>query len=237
MDGDRRVIALVDARDAGMGVGGAEDFQVQQVVDRKVEGEAGLAGDQGRARRRRDIGAAGGAGGGLLRLGAAENGVRDRAVAGAAAEIALHGHGQFGQLGLIQGGGGHDHAGGAETALKALCGEEFFLHGVQRAGLRQALYSGDFAAGGAKSGEDAAMHGHAVHMHGAGAAVAGVAAFFDAEGILFAQQSAQALARARRGFDGHAVEREIQVASSRRISSARMWVTCRRQAGWPWTSS
>ena len=52
---------------------------------------------------------------------------------------------------------------------------------------------------GAEGGDQAAMHRLAVDQHGAGAAVAGVAALLDAEVPEFAQERAQALSGAR-GF-------------------------------------
>ena len=63
---------------------------------------------------------------------------------------------------------------------------------------RKALDGGDVAALGAERRDQAAMHRLAVEQHGAGAAVAGVAAFLDAEMAELAQERAQALPGARR---------------------------------------
>ena len=60
---------------------------------------------------------------------------------------------------------------------------------------REAFDGGDGVALGAEGGDEAAMHRLAVEQHGAGAAVAGVAAFLDAEMSELAQERAQALAR------------------------------------------
>ena len=49
----------------------------------------------------------------------------------------------------------------------------------------------------AEGGDQATMHRLAVEQHGTGAAVAGVAAFLDAEMSEFAQERPQALARMR----------------------------------------
>ena len=50
------------------------------------------------------------------------------------------------------------------------------------------------------------MNGHAVEPHGAGAAIAGVAAFLDAEHAAIAQEGAQALSRRRLGGKQLAVD-------------------------------
>ncbi len=76
-------------------------------------------------------GAAGLAGRVVLRRADAAHRVGDRAVAGAAAEIALERARQVGPLRLVEGGHGHDHAGGAEAALEALRVQEGLLHRVQ----------------------------------------------------------------------------------------------------------
>ena len=50
------------------------------------------------------------------------------------------------------------------------------------------------APGGAEGRHQAGMHRHAVEPDGAGAAIAGIAAFLDAEAAVLAQEGAQALA-------------------------------------------
>ena len=60
-------------------------------------------------------------------------GVLDAAIAGATAEVALQHVRQVLARLLVEGGGGHDHAGGAEAALEGLRVEEGLLHGMQLA--------------------------------------------------------------------------------------------------------
>ena len=125
--------------------------------------------------------------------------IGDRAIAGAAAEIAFERARQIVALRLVERGGGHDHAGGAEAALKALRIEKGLLHrmqAVRRAG--EPFDRRDAAPLGAERRHEAAMHGLAVEMDGAGAAIAGIAAFLDAEPAELAQEGSQALAGTRR---------------------------------------
>ena len=71
----------------------------------------------------------------------------------------------------------HHHARGAEAALQAVVLLERRLHRVQRAvGLRHALDGHDVGALGLHGDDRAALDGLAVHEHGAGAALRGVAA-------------------------------------------------------------
>ena len=57
--------------------------------------------------------------------------VLDRAIAGAAAEIALQRRAEILPLRLVQARGGQDHAGGAEAALESLRVEKGLLHRMQ----------------------------------------------------------------------------------------------------------
>src|ERR1044072_326781 len=68
----------------------------------------------------------------------------------------------------------HDHAGRTETSLQAVIVAERFLHRVQRAVLRQALDRGDGCAFGLPGEHGAGLHGLAVHVDHAGAALRGV---------------------------------------------------------------
>ena len=125
--------------------------------------------------------------------------VVDRAVAGAAAEIALQRARQVRPLLLVERGGGHDHAGRAEAALEGLRVEEGLLHRMQLAVRGEPLDGGDLPPRGAKGRHQAGMHRLAVEPHRAGAAIAGVAALLDAEHAALAQEGAQALAGPRLG--------------------------------------
>ena len=81
------------------------------------------------------------------------------------------------------------------------------------------------------------MHRLAVDQHGAGAAVAGVAALLDAEMAEFAQERAQALPGLRRLEKLLAVDLERHAyavpCNSLRISSASRSVICLRHIGVP----
>src|SRR5690606_20735656 len=147
----------------------------------------------------------------------------------AAAQVALEVARQVLALRVVERRGGHDHAGRAEPALEALRVEELLLHGVQRVaravrvvvarahapvrpvararGGGEALDRRDLVPGGAPRGVHARVHGDAVDVHGAGAAVARVAALLHAERALLAQEGPQALARAGLALGGAAVDR------------------------------
>ena len=81
------------------------------------------------------------------------------------------------------------------------------------------------------------MHRLAIDQHGAGAAVAGVAALLDAEMAELAQEGAQALAGLRRFEKLLAVDLERHAyavpCNSTRISSASRSVMCLRHVGVP----
>src|SRR4030095_6477343 len=82
-------------------------------------------------RRRRQAAAEGGAVGGILDIVLAVERVLDRAIAGAAADIAFQGDAEFLPLRLVQRGAGQDHAGGAEAALKSLRVQKGLLQRMQ----------------------------------------------------------------------------------------------------------
>ena len=156
---------------------------------------------------------------------AAADGVRDGPVARAAAQVPLEVPGQVGLLLVVERGRRHHHAGGAEPALEALPLHELLLHGVQSrgagfgagftaagaGGAGQALHRGHGPALRADRGVDAAVHRGAVHVDGAGPAVAAVAALFDAEVALLAQERPQALPRPGLGLRRSAVDRHCAV--------------------------
>ena len=80
------------------------------------------------------------------------------------------------------------------------------------------------------------MHRLAVEIDSAGAAIAGVAAFLDAEMAEVAQEGAQALPGGRLLGEGLAVDGVCHRApspSSLTISCAKCKVMCRRHAGRP----
>ena len=172
-----------------------------------------------------EAGSAGAAGDILFdRFDAVER-VDDALIARAAAEIAFEHARQVAARCLVEGCGCHDHAGGAEAALKRLRIDKRLLHGMQLAVFFQTLDRRDFAPGSAKRRHQAAMERRAVEPDGAGAAVSRIAAFLDAEASLLAQEGAQALAGSRLRRDALAVEGELHVSapsrSSARICSAK----------------
>jgi hypothetical protein len=148
--------------------------------------------------------------------------IGDRAVPGAAAEIAFERPGQRHQLRLIEAGGGQDHAGGAEAALEPLGGEELRLHRVGRAiPRRQPFDRGDLSAFGTMRRIKAGVHRLAVDPDRAGAAIAAVAGFLDPEPARFPQIIAQTLPGARGGRNSLIVDLDRHgKLSSCRISSA-----------------
>ena len=108
--------------------------------------------------------------------------IDDRAIAGAAADIALERMRQVGLVRLVERPRRrHHHAGGAVAALEGLRVVEGLLHGMQLAVLGEALDGGDLAALAAEGGHQAGVERLAVEPHRAGAAVAGIAALLDAE--------------------------------------------------------
>jgi len=225
VDGDHAGNGLgpgpVDARDAGMGVRRAQHLQVQQSLDRDVHRVACRAGQDGVGERIGQAGAAGLAGNVFLDIGPPVQGVDDRAIARAAAEISLQGMRQVVFVRLVECSRRHDHAGGAEAALEGLGVMECLLQGMQRAISGKAFDSGDLAALAAEGGDQAGVERLAVDVHRAGAAVARVAAFLDAEDFQIAQEGAQALAGLRLGRIELAVDLELAHASSARICSAK----------------
>src|ERR1700730_18159083 len=118
-------------------------------------------------------------------------------ITGAAAKIALQEARQVLARFRIEGRGGHDHAGGAEAALKGLRIEKGLLHWVQLAVACKSLDGGDLAPRGAEGRRKARGERLSIHKAGARATTALVAAFLDAEKSESAQESAQALARKR----------------------------------------
>ena len=95
--------------------------------------------------------------------------------------------GRFSFWSFVEGRCGHHHAGGAEAALEALFGPgtaaargaALLAAAPDRPG--ESLDGGDGLALGADGRVDAAVHGGAVDVHGAGTAVAAVAALLDPE--------------------------------------------------------
>ncbi len=213
----------VDARDAGMGVRRAQHLEVQQSLDGDVHRVVGLARQDGVGEGIGQAGAAGLAGDVLLDVAPSVQRVDDRAVAGATADVALQGVRQVGLVRFVEGrrGRGHHHAGGAVAALEGLRVVERLLDGMKHAVLGETLDGRDLAAVAAKGGHQAGMERVAVEPHGAGAAVAGIAAFLDAEHLEVAQEGAQALAGLRFGRIETAVYFVVAHASSSRICSAR----------------
>src|SRR3954463_4528995 len=207
---------------------------MQQAVNLRVERVARLAAHDIGASWRRQAAAECGAGlDVLLDIGLAEQRILDRTIPGAAADIALQRDAEIGALRLVQRGAGQDHSGGAEAALKALCIEESLLHRMRAAVSAETFDCGDGAPLGTEGRDQAAMHRLAVQQHGAGAAIAGVAALLDAEMAELAQERPQALACLRRLRKGFAFDLDAHgsACNSPRFSSASRSVIALRQIG------
>ena len=136
-------------------------------------------------------------------LGAGLDGLDDVVVAGAAADIAfeLVAHRLFVELlalALHQIDRRHDHAGRAEAALQAMMLAEGFLHRMKLAVLGEAFDRGDLGAVERNGERGAGLDRAAVHMHDAGAALAGVAAHMRAGQT---QMLAQEFDQQRAAFD------------------------------------
>ena len=146
-DGERLIATY--RRDPRVRVRRAQQLEMQQPRRRDIHGVARRSADDGACRRRRHVAAAGVAGLGLLDRLAAVQRLIDRAVAGAAADVALQRPIEVATLRLVQARGSHDHAGRAEAALKPLRLQEGLLHRMQLAVLGQAFDRGDGATLGA----------------------------------------------------------------------------------------
>src|ERR1700690_3490742 len=101
---------------------------MQQCGWRAAHRVAAAAGEHRPGRRRGYTAAARVACTGLLDCLHAANGAFDRAIAGAAADIALQGPSEILTLRLVQTRSRHDHTWRAETALEALCSQKCLLH-------------------------------------------------------------------------------------------------------------
>ena len=235
--GHRERRALVDRHDPRMRMRRAQQFDVQRAFHGDIESISRRASHDLRPCWRGQAAAERGAGGGIFDVVDPVQRVLDGAIAGAATQIAFQRRTEILPLRLVQRRTGQDHAGGAETALKRLRVEKCLLHRVRGAVRRETLDGGDGATFGAERGNDAAMHRLAVEQHGTCAAVAGVAAFLDAEMPEFAQQRPQALACMRLRGKLLAIDlkthRRGTLCNSARISSASRSVMCLRHAGLP----
>ena len=148
-------------------------FRIERIARRAAHHLRPGGGRQAAAERR--------AGGGVLDIGLAVERGLDRAIAGAAADVAFQRGAEVLPLCLVQRGAGQDHAGGTEPALKSLRIEEGLLHRMRAAVARKTFDGGDCMPLGAKRRDQAAMHRLAVEQHRAGAAVAGITTLLDAE--------------------------------------------------------
>jgi len=207
---------------ARVGVRRAQHLEVQNPVDRDIHGVAGAPRDDPFAKRIRQARAAGFARDVLFDTCNAAERIGDRTIAGAPAQVAFEGVGQVGALILIERSGRHDHAGGAEAALKRLRIEKGALHRMQGVIGREPLDGRDRASGGTECRHQAGVHRRAIEPHRAGAAVAGVAAVLDAEEAPLTQEGAQALPGFRLGRNELAVDGVVHTPLSGRASSTRI---------------
>ncbi len=205
--------------DPGMRVRRSQHLEMQHPGHVEVEGVPRGPGDDLRtgrgAERRADRGA------GRADVARPGDGVTDRAVPGAPAQVALQRTGQV--LALLRGerGGRHDQTRRTESALESLGVQERLLRRVQlAAGGSQALDRGHRPPLSAERRVDARVHGLAVDVHRARAAVPGVAALLDPEAALLAQVGPQALTGPRRALVGRSVDLHAHALSSVLICSA-----------------
>ncbi len=230
--GDRFGARRIDLHDARVRVRRTQHLKMQQPSEHRLVGieihrVARMSGDDCFAERVAQAGAAGMACPIFLRLGLARERIRDGAVAGAAAEIALEGMRQVGELRLGERGRGHDHAGRAITALIGLCVQEPALHLMQVAALAQALDGCHALARCAEGRHQAGVHWLVVEPDRAGTAIPCVAAFLDAKRTVLSQIGAQALAGTRRRRnrasvnDAGSIVHGAAPSSSARISAAK----------------
>ena len=131
--GHRRGLVALDGLDARVRMRRAQHFEMQHVHRRHVERVARVTGyDRLGERTARLAPQACPATSSSTDLMPCE-GVDDALIAGAAAEVALEHARQVPARRLVEGGGRHDHAGGAEAALERLRIEKRLLHGMQPA--------------------------------------------------------------------------------------------------------
>ena len=197
----------------------AQHLQVQHALHRNVHRVARLARQDRVGERVGQAGAAGLAGDVLLDVALAAQGIVDRAITGAAAEIALQRMRQVGLVRLVERGRGrrHDHAGGAVAALEGLGVVERLLHGMKLAVLGETLDGRDLAPVGAERGHETGMERLVIDPYGAGAAVTRVATLLHPEDFEVAQEGAQTLS----GLGVDRVEVAVDFISSH-TSSARI---------------
>ena len=228
---------LVDRDNLCVRMRRAQQLDVQRAFHGCIEGVGSRAPHHLRSGGCRQAAAECGARDGVFAIRLAVQRVFDGTIAGAAAQIAFQRCAEILPLRLVERCTGHDHARGAEPALKRLRIEKCPLHRMGTAIAREAFDGGDGMALGAKGGDQAAVHRLAIDQHGTGAAVAGVAPFLDAEMPELAQKSSQALSGAGIFRKRLAVDLEAhgcaRPCSSARISSARRMVMCLRHAGLP----
>jgi hypothetical protein len=237
--GNGQRLAPADRSDAGVGVGRTQELEMQQSRRRRVHRIMGATANDGACGRRGHAAAARRTGFGCFDLAHTADGIFDRAISGAAANVALQGPFEILLLRLVEARGRDDHARRAETTLESLRLQKGFLYRVQFAVPCQAFNRRDGAALDAEGWKQTGMHRLAVDHHRARPAVPGVAALLDAETAELAQQCPQALARSRLCVVALSIHQKnhdapaLLPSNSRRISSANCCVTCRRQAGDP----
>ena len=181
--GRRRGAALVDAADPGVRMGRADEIGIDLAGPVDVVREVPGPGDEALVLLAPDRSADPVRGHRLQLLmsaAAALNGLDDVVVAGAAAEIAFQPLADLLlggiRVALHQVDRAHDHAGRTEAALQPVMLAERRLHRVQLAVFGQAFDGRDLRLRGLQREHGAALHRHAVDVHDARAALAGVAA-------------------------------------------------------------
>lgn len=234
----------VDRHDAGVRVRAAEDREVQQPLRPPHVERVLLASGHDRHRRRggdrradRLTGRRAG------RVRDPVQGVLDRPVPGAPAEVALQRTVPVGQGVLVERGRRDDVPGGAEAALEARGLGERTLHGVRVLRRAEPRRRGDGTTRHPVRRRDAGVDRHTVDEHRARTAVARVAALLHGRHPVLAEQGAEDLTGLRFGVHRRAVDLEPHAAppvvpsASATSSAANRRLTARRQSGEPCGSS
>lgn len=146
--------------------------------------------------------------------------VANRPVARTATEISLERSRKLLFLLVAERCGRHNHSGCTVTALEALRVEEGLLHRVQLAVLGQPLDRRDLFPFGSKCRIETAVYGLFVDPYRARAAIAAVAAFFDAIPAEVPKKNPEALARRWCRGKALTVNRKLHASNSWRICSA-----------------
>ena len=181
----------IDGQDAGVRMWTPEHRDVADVVGQSIHRVRLGPGDDawcGRSRHRATGRWTGISWRHLLGADHAVDGVADRAVSGAPAQVALEAVRQVISLIFVESASGDDHSGGAETALEAGGVDEPLLHRMQVLWRSEPGDRGDLGVHRPERRDETRMVRLAVDQYRAGTAIACVATLLDPELALVAQE-------------------------------------------------